>query len=203
MQRGGGLAACGHDVYTYRDEQRQRSLQSLSPTAVVECNGAIYYACEQYQTRGTGIVMKCSQNFSNKKEIFEFDNMSAAECTRLAVSFRCIAVATPSTGTVQICVYQQGPSHTYLARTYHCTDLVHNPTDICFTTNDRLLVVDEDAGTLDNFTFDLNGECEPFHAWQCPDLTSPSSICADSNGYIFVGSSRRKLIYMVAPRGRM
>ena len=53
-------------------------------------------------------------------------------------------------------------------------------------------------GTL--YKYRLEPDSKP--AWQCKNLVSPTGICVDRDGYIYVASYAGKRIYLISPQGK-
>lgn len=68
-----------------------------------------------------------------------------------------------------------------------------------FIQGDSVLVSDYDAGCLHKFR--LQAGSEP--VWTCRDLDSPSGICVDQHGFIYVNSDLGNAIYVITHKGKI
>ena len=62
-----------------------------------------------------------------------------------------------------------------------------------------VFVSDSDVGCL--YKYRLEEDSEP--EWVCDGLKSPTGICQDKNGYIYVASNIKSAIYLISPQGNI
>lgn len=63
--------------------------------------------------------------------------------------------------------------------------------------DNAVLVTDSSNGCL--YKYNLMSDSYP--VWKCENLRSPTGICVDSQGYIYVASNKGNVIYLVSPQG--
>ena len=67
---------------------------------------------------------------------------------------------------------------------------------------DDLTVLVTDYSTNNGSLYKYRLEPDRKPAWQCKNLVSPTGICVDRDGYIYVASNAGKRIYLISPQGK-
>lgn len=184
------LAVCGSTIYRYNGGESEILLNLNCPTPVIDYGGDIYYATEQGIL---GKVWKFSPTRAHTTKLFQYQTYSEGY-TELAVSTEYVAATELSTN----CVIVYGESGGDRQRHKH--HIADKPTQICFHPDGDLLVIDADNDSL--VKCELYGQGQHHIVWKYSDLRGPCGVCTNSDGNIFVGSSTRKVVYVISGGGK-
>ncbi|KAF6019356.1 hypothetical protein EB796_022323 [Bugula neritina] len=184
------IAACDFGFHLCDEHgNRECGRSAKFPTTAIEINEEIYYI----DLWNWSYIKKCSLDLDNEVTISSFNYPSHTH-SRLAVSNNYLAVNEKLHKS--ILVHRISPGSNKRTK-----DLGYEPVHIFFHQDGNLLVTDEQNGVL--LSYRVAEDCGIAEEWRCTGLELASSICTDGLGNIFVGSTDKKVLYIVSKEGKL
>lgn len=134
--------------------------------------------------------LSCPHSLSNRESIVHEFEEEDEFLTHMAISDTYIA----------ICGLQRKSINVIDRKTKHSLAVgsgkLQRPYGVLLQQN-HVVVGDLDMGCVFKYKLEKNSEPE----WICEGLQSPSGICEDKDGYLYVASNDGKVIYLLSPQG--
>ncbi|KAF6022716.1 hypothetical protein EB796_018992 [Bugula neritina] len=162
------------------------SLKAKYCTSAVEYGNEIFYLDEW----NGGKVKTCSMELADIQSLFDFDIIDQ-DFSRLSVNRRYIALTRES--NMALLVFDR-----IAFCIKHCK-LQFKPVDIRFYFENNILVVSKAEGLVVNYK--VNNFDNLVELWRYY-IHGACNVCTDVNGYIFVGSSEKRVIHVLSPFGK-
>jgi len=179
--------ACDLKFYIYNDDLEEcDSVRAKYPTCAVPFGEEVFYIDEW---KG-GRVKAWNRSRNTFQTLFRF-RVSDSETSMLSVNHQYIALTLP--GENSLSIYNR---YTRRVKKY-C--LPFEPKDVLLHSNDQLLVVSTVEDEMINY--ELHNFVDLIELWRY-NFTGACNVCTDDNGYIFVGSSEKRVIHVLSPSGK-
>lgn len=136
------------------------------------------------------IRLSCPHSLSNKKSIVHEFEQEDDLLTHMAISDTCIAICSLQRKLINVIDLKTKQSLVV------GSGKLQHPWGVSLKQN-HVVVGDCDVGCV--FKYKLEKDSEP--EWICKGLKSPSGICEDEDGYLYVASNSDKVIYLLSPQG--
>jgi len=187
-QNGDLAVACDFKFYIYNDDLEEcDSVRAKYPTCAVPFGEEVFYIDEW----NGGRVKAWNRSRNTFKTLFRF-SVSDSETSMLSVNKQYIVLTLPDEESLTI--YDR---YTCCVETH---GLDFEPKDVHLHSNNQLVVVSEVENEVINYeVYDFNNLIE---LWSY-NFTGACNVCTDDNGYIFVGSSKKKVIHVLSPSGKI
>ena len=185
--------ACFNEIFLYdNDINFLGSIRVKGPSSALEGeDGNIYFI------QNPGKIRRCHplafHGLANRHNVCSFDE-SDSEYDHLTVDEHNIAVTESDDGTILI----TGISKRF--RRYITPS--DPPYYLCFYTDGGLLVTSNVADTLTKYKKRSWSHSGGKVEWVLDGLAGAAGVCVDKHGQIFVGSTEKKVVYVVSPTGK-
>jgi len=178
--------ACDFKLYIYDAGLEEcDSVRAKYPTCAVPFGEEVFYIDEW----NGGKVKAWNRWHDTFETLFRFNE---SVNSMLSVNKQYIVLTLPDKDSVAI--YDR---YTCCVETH---GLNFEPNDVHLHSNDQLVVVSEVENEVINY--ELHSFLGPIELWSY-NFTGACNVCADDNGYIFVGSSKKQVIHVLSPSGKI
>jgi len=180
--------ACDFKFYIYDANLEEcNSVKAKYPTCAVPFGEEVFYIDEW----NGGKVKAWNRRHNTFQTLFHF-SVGNSVTSMLSVNKHYIVLILPAEES--LIIYDR---YTCCVETH---GLNFEPIDVLLHFNDQILVVSEVEDEIKYY--EVNDFNNLIELWRY-NFTGACNVCADDNGYIFVGSSKKKVIHVLSPSGKI
>ena len=189
---GGFVVACFNEIFLYdKDINCLGSIRVKGPSSALGGeDGNIYFI------QNPDKIQRCDplafHGLDHRHHVCRFDE-SDSEYDHLTVNEHNFAVTKRDVGTILITRIRR--------RSRRKITPSDPPFYLCFYTDGGLLVTSNDADTLTKYKWSWRERADKVE-WVLKGLAGAAGVCIDRHGQVFVGSNKKKVVYVVSPTGK-